>query len=413
MVKPEEVRLTRVKIISFFMALIPLTLPAQNFRFNQTGGTEYRIVSEVTESVWADSELLGQSEILNRISVEVLSSDEESANLRVQYGISEKSLDSGLYIYSYEEEREFSRSHRGLYGGIPDDEYLPSVRNIPTWPERDISEGTSWAAMAVEVHDLNPFFSIDYRLHIPYRVFYNYSGTREYEGRTVDVIEINYHFLQSIDVMSFPPGALPPRGTDLPVSVSGDFSQTYLWDREAGIPAAVTEEFKIAYAMASGFSYIFKGSAEGRVTEADQWSKEDVKEEISRAVEEMEDVSVSVNDDGIVLTLDDIHFKPDSPEFLPGEREKLIRLRDILIQFPEHDLMITGHTARIGYSPDEGQRLSEERAAAVAGFFLEEEVRGASQMVVQGRGSREPLGDNSTEEGRRKNRRVEITILDN
>ncbi len=403
----------RIKSICLYMALVPFSLSAQNFIFNQNEGMEYRIVSEVNESVWADSELLGQSEILNRISVEVLSSDEEAADLRVQYSISEKSLDTGLYVYAYEEEREFSRSHRGLYGNIPDDEYLPSVRNIPTWPEKEVRPGSSWAAMALEVHDLKPFFGIDYRLHIPYRVFYNYTGTREYEGRTVDVIEINYHFLQNIDALSFPPGTLPPAGTDLPVAVSGDFRQVYLWDPEAGIPAAVAEEFKIAYSMATGFSYIFKGSAEGRVIEADQWIKEDVKEEISKAVEEMEDVSVSVNDDGIVLTLEDIHFKPDSPEFLPGEREKLYRLKELLLQFPEHDLMITGHTARIGYSPDEGQRLSEERAAAVASFFLQEEVREASQMVVQGKGSREPVGDNSSEEGRRKNRRVEITILDN
>jgi outer membrane protein OmpA-like peptidoglycan-associated protein len=400
-------------ILGFFFYFTALLLPAQDFRFTQKEGMEYRIVSEVQEAVWADNQLLGQSSILNRIGVNVVNSDNEGALLDVSYGISEKSLDSGLYIYNSEELRQFYRSHRGLYGPIPMDEYLPSVRNIPTFPEKAVVVGDSWSAMAEEVHDLKNFFSLDTRLHIPFRVFYTFTGTSEYEGRPVDVIHINYHFLQGLDLHSLPPGVVQDTGLDLPEYVSGDFKQVYLWDRNAGIPAAVEEEFKIVYKMASGVNYIFKGSAAGRVIEADQWEKEEVRDRIEVAVEEMEDVSVSISDEGVVLTLDDIHFRPDSAEFLAGEEEKLQKLKKILLEFPYHDLLITGHTARVGVSLDQGQGLSEARAGAVASFLLKQGVRNSSQMVVQGKGSREPLGDNSVEEGRKKNRRVEITILDN
>ncbi|MBF9017819.1 MULTISPECIES: OmpA family protein [unclassified Oceanispirochaeta] len=397
----------------FFLFYLSFSLFSQEYSFNQEEGMRYRIVSEVNESVWLEKSLLGQSTILNRIGVEVLSSDPEGALLEVSYGISEKSLDTGLYIYNRDDVRQFYRSHIGLYGQIPLDEYLPSVRNVPTWPEHSLQQGDSWSAMAEEVHDLLPFFQVDYRLHIPFRVFYTFVGVSDYEGRSVDIIEINYHFLKRIDTLSLPPDSLPGKEFDIPGGVSGDFKQTYLWDREAGIPAAVEEEFSISYSMASGRNYTFKGNAKGKVIEADQWIKEEVRDRIEDAVEEIDDISVSISDAGVVLTLDNIHFVADSSEFLPEEESKLMQLKDILLQFPEHDLLITGHTAKVGFSSDEGQQLSEERAAAVASFFLSEHVREASGMIVQGKGSREPLGDNSSEEGRRKNRRVEITILDN
>jgi len=404
--------LMRIKItFGFLFFFLSLSLSGLDLRFIQKNGMEYRIVSEVQEGVWKDDVLIGQSSILNRIGVKVADSDKEGATLDVQYSISEKSLDTGLYIYSSQEETEFYRSSRGVYSHISDDEYLPSVRDIPTFPEEGIEPGTSWSEMAEEVHDLHLFFSVDYRLHIPFRVFYTYEGRETFEGRGVDVIQISYHYLKSLD-----PGMIPSAASgvnDLPREVSGDFKQKYLWDEKAGIPAAVNEIFRITYGMSSGIHYTFKGTAQGRVTEADQWVKDDVLKTIKDAVTDMDDVSVALSNEGVVLTLDDVHFKPDSAEFLAGEEEKLFRIKDLLLKYSGHDLLITGHTAEVGNSADHGQALSESRAAAVASFLLKQGVRDSSRMVVQGKGSSDPVGDNSREEGRKKNRRVEITILDN
>ena len=401
-------------IICFALAFLTSFLFCQEFRFIQEEGSEYRIVSEVHEGVFLNDELLGESTILNRIGIVIGESDESGATLNVNYGISEQSVDSGLYLFSTEASVQFYRAHNGLYGDIPTDQYLPSVRDIPLFPEKSLAVGESWSAMAEEVHDLYPFFQIDYRLHIPFRVFYSYEGSDLYQGRPVDVINISYHFLYELDPFSLPPGSLPGGGIDLPVGVSGDFKQVYFWDREAGIPAAVNEEFRISYSMDSGNRYLFQGKAEGRVIEADQWEKNSVKEMIEEVIENgnIEDVGVSVSDDGVVLTLEDIHFYPDTADLLPGEEDKLRELARIIREFPEHDLLITGHTAFVG-SHSTGQRLSEERAASVAAFFLESGVKSPSEMVIQGKGSREPIADNNTDEGRKRNRRVEITILDN
>jgi outer membrane protein OmpA-like peptidoglycan-associated protein len=57
--------------------------------------------------------------------------------------------------------------------------------------------------------------------------------------------------------------------------------------------------------------------------------------------------------------------------------------------------------------------LSIERAAAVADYLLSKNVRSADRVVIRGYGAEKPIADNSTQEGMSKNRRVEITILEN
>jgi outer membrane protein OmpA-like peptidoglycan-associated protein len=58
-------------------------------------------------------------------------------------------------------------------------------------------------------------------------------------------------------------------------------------------------------------------------------------------------------------------------------------------------------------------QLSTERAKAVTDYLLSKKVRTADRIVIRGYGAEKPVADNNTEEGRKKNRRVEITILEN
>ena len=82
---------------------------------------------------------------------------------------------------------------------------------------------------------------------------------------------------------------------------------------------------------------------------------------------------------------------------------------DVLRKYPSIRIQITGHTSSEG---DEGfnQKLSEDRAASVRQWLLDHDIV-ASRIVSRGIGSSEPVADNRTEAGRRKNRRIEFTIL--
>ncbi len=392
--------------VGLLLSLASPFLYPEEFRFIQEEGTAYRIVSEVQQGVWENDNLIYQSTILNRIGVKILEADEGGAQLEASYSIAEKSLETDLYTYTLEGSQSFYRSALGLYEGIGEGEYLPSVRHVPTFPGREITPGEGWTAPGLEVHDLMTTFGIAHRITIPYRVFYTYQGSTNYKGKTVDVILISYNFVEAVNL---------PYGLDTedpPNKVSGTVKQRYLWDRSKGIPAAVEGEFEFIYQMQSGTTYVFRGTSKGEVVEAVDLPRSELFKIVEGAAAELPDVSVDMAEQGVTLTLENILFQPDSAQFLPGEELKLKKLKEFLLSIPGYDLMVTGHTAEVPNSTNDDS-LSQKRAAAVASYLLDEGVRQRSQMIIQGKGSSEPLGDNSTEEGRQKNRRVEITILEN
>ena len=120
--------------------------------------------------------------------------------------------------------------------------------------------------------------------------------------------------------------------------------------------------------------------------------------------------TVTVFDFGTVAVMV-TEFKPDSPELLEGEREKLDRIAQILSLFPDNDLLISGHTAVANNGVDSKQ-LSADRAQTVADYLINLGVRERQEVFTLGFGDTLPIAPNTTEEGRAKNRRVEITIMD-
>ena len=75
------------------------------------------------------------------------------------------------------------------------------------------------------------------------------------------------------------------------------------------------------------------------------------------------------------------------------------------------DLLIIGHTDNTG-SDRINDPLSLNRASSVRSFLAGQGVS-SDRMRVEGKGSREPVADNSTAAGRKENRRVEVYILPN
>lgn len=113
---------------------------------------------------------------------------------------------------------------------------------------------------------------------------------------------------------------------------------------------------------------------------------------------------------GIRLTMQNLNFKPDSAELLPGENERLDQIAQVLKEVPDQMFLVEGHTASVGYEKGE-MKLSVERANSVANALIQ---RGISRekFICKGSGGTKPIADNSTPEGKAKNRRVEITILE-
>lgn len=122
------------------------------------------------------------------------------------------------------------------------------------------------------------------------------------------------------------------------------------------------------------------------------------------------DVEVSSTPAGIKLSINNLQFKADSSELLPDEIERLTKIAEILRSVPGAQLLVEGHTADTG-NPVGEQNLSEERARAIAEALVQRGVK-PERFICKGHGGKRPIASNNTPEGKAKNRRVEITILD-
>lgn len=112
--------------------------------------------------------------------------------------------------------------------------------------------------------------------------------------------------------------------------------------------------------------------------------------------------------DGIIFELSsDILFDSGSSTLKPEAQETIDKLAKLTRLIRRDRIKVTGHTDSVGDEAS-NQKLSVERAQAVADAIqvTNADVRG--RIIVRGSGEREPIADNSTEEGRAKNRRVEI-----
>ena len=380
-------------------------------------GDRYRILSTVHEDVYIDSHFSHRAEILNRIAVEVTDESEGKGRHKAIFQTSERAVtatygrtgrplsDVGMsYQWAREYESEFERDPLGRIT-IDKKYFMPVVRDVPVLPGRDIQPGETWSYEGHEMHDFRDSFGIPEPYRIPFTANYVYLGSREWKGKSYPAFSVSYQ------VRSTPPAV---RGRIWPRRIQGESNQMVYWDLSQGQAVAYSEDFRYLFEFSDGRTIEYRGSAEAEMVESTRMDKERIAEEIAEDINRLNipDVSVRVEDEGITISLDNIQFQADTAIMLPGEREKLDKLVDILRRYQERDILVSGHTALAGTAAGRRQ-LSAERAAVVADHIISQKARSPDRVVVRGYGADKPLGDNRTEEGRRKNRRVEITILEN
>lgn len=111
---------------------------------------------------------------------------------------------------------------------------------------------------------------------------------------------------------------------------------------------------------------------------------------------------------GKVIALNGVTFEFNMTRLRPDAQTILDLATDILKKYPDMQVEVAGHTDNIG-ADAYNQALSEGRAGAVRDYFVEKGV--TNTLTVKGYGEAEPIADNESEEGRERNRRVELRIL--
>ncbi len=156
-----------------------------------------------------------------------------------------------------------------------------------------------------------------------------------------------------------------------------------------------------------------KGEALAQAKQAEkqrqQLQLESRESEIQELKRKLSSLKPRQTDQGIVLTIGNVLFAFDSAQLNPAAQQPLDTLASFLQAHPEDRVRVEGYTDSVG-SDAYNQRLSEERAQAVADAMTQRGISRA-RMTVVGYGKANPVASNSTASGRQQNRRVEFVIL--
>lgn len=131
-------------------------------------------------------------------------------------------------------------------------------------------------------------------------------------------------------------------------------------------------------------------------------TEKEMKQEVTADASSLSD---DINKSGHVAVYG-IRFETGKAAILPDSESVLGEIVKLLQQNPDLKLRVEGHTDNQGNAAA-NQSLSEKRAQAVVAWLTAHGVE-AARLTAKGWGQTKPVEDNSTEDGRAKNRRVEL-----
>ena len=324
------------------------------------------------------------------------------------------------------------------YLSMIEDNGFPSFRSFPTFPKEKIQIGDTWQGRAERAVDpLNK--GIITRL--PILIQYQYTGDGKYHDEEIYILKAQWATRYGISYFD-PQGdrdlksATGSHKADIYVSkktgcallVRDLVDETFIYQDGNKInyqgfitlfteyPPAVDREIVI-----QALNQIAKNTDDKNIEEeknldvkidkiTNNISDKQNDKELFNDTNKTSDITYENTSSGIKLTIENLQFKPNSSELLPGEKERLNQIASALKQAPNSMFLVEGHTASTGNLSGE-KKLSVERAYTIANELIKRGI-GAEKFLCKGSGSSKPIASNDTAEGMAKNRRVEITILE-
>lgn len=131
--------------------------------------------------------------------------------------------------------------------------------------------------------------------------------------------------------------------------------------------------------------------------------------------EEIPGAEVERVDDGIVVTFDEnsgVFFDTNKYNINETSRVTLDKLTNVMIEFPDTDVLVVGHTDSTG-ADEYNMTLSKNRAQSVTNYFTVTKGLSPGRFNTNWFGETSPIATNETAEGRAQNRRVNIVLVPN
>ena len=112
--------------------------------------------------------------------------------------------------------------------------------------------------------------------------------------------------------------------------------------------------------------------------------------------------------EAVKVTFDSgILFATNKADLNAASKASLTQFAEVLKENKDMDIAIFGHTDNTG-TDAVNNPLSKNRAQSVSKFLKSQGVASSQIKTIDGQGSKNPVADNSTAEGRKQNRRVEV-----
>ncbi len=130
--------------------------------------------------------------------------------------------------------------------------------------------------------------------------------------------------------------------------------------------------------------------------------------------EEMPSVAVQRVEEDINIVFDEesgVYFNTNKHDLNESSKATIEKLAAILTEYPNSNILIEGHTDNVG-KEESNFLLSKYRAQSVRDYLVLQGVD-EQRFTVKYYGESQPRYDNTTTEGKTKNRRVEVTISPN
>lgn len=277
---------------------------------------------------------------------------------------------------------------------------MPNLRHIPSFPDRDIKVNDRWTADGELVLD---DFSKPFKLTFPVE----YTLVKIIKDNEKDIAVINYYYAINLDMSGtgFP--------ADFPLKISGENKGVIEWDITGNKPKDMQDAYQVAFIFAAGGKTLSSAEIHMNIKTENTLYKNFTPKEKEAAKEELQKelpdgVGADVDNRGLVVRMNDLLFDFDSSELKSDTKDKLDKIAEIIKKkYPDREIIVEGHTDGKG---EKGYNLSlsEKRARNVSEYLKSKS--GHDKFSYRGYGQEKPLGDNSTAEGREKNRRVEIII---
>lgn len=347
----------------------------------------------------------------------------------------------------------FTIDNEGNLTMIEDNGY-PSFRSFPSFTTQKIKKGDSWTASAVRIIDPLDKGVIT---RLPLQIQYTYVGDEIYHDEEVYLITAKwatrYGIIGKLNIIDWD-------GDYELESATGAHSATMYVSKKNGTALVIRDSVDETFFYTDGNYYQYKGTITLFTEYPPSVNHDKIIPALKRIAQEKENsadkiVMVSENstenslkrvgnpsdstdltsdkvkkssdskalitskynnlkyettEGGIKLIIEDLRFEADSSRLLEGENERLSDIAEILKQAENSKFLIEGHTASVG-NPEGEMKLSYERAEAIAKKLSALGIK-PEQFICKGSGGLKPVASNETSEGKARNRRVEITILE-